>query len=95
MKQEYYTYLLASRQNGTLYIGSTPDLKRRIYEHKNKLIEGFTKKYNITMLVYFEISDTRIIAIHRKKQLRKWKRNWKLRLIEDHNPMWDDLYFKL
>lgn len=95
MKQEYYIYILASRQNGTLYIGSTSDLKRRVYEHKNKLIEGFTKKYNITMLVHYEIADTRISAIHREKQLKKWKRNWKLRLIGDNNSEWEDLYLKL
>ena len=95
MKQDYYIYILASRRNGTLYIGSTSDLKRRVYEHKNKLIEGFTKKYNITMLVHYEITDSRVSAIHREKQLKKWKRNWKLRIIEDNNPNWDDLSLKL
>ncbi len=95
MTQQYYIYILASKRNGTLYIGSTSDLKQRVYLHKNKLIDGFTKKYNVTMLVYFEITDSRVSAIHREKQLRKWKRDWKLRLIEDENPHWGDLYDKL
>ncbi len=95
MKQQFYIYILASCRNGTLYIGSTSDLVKRVYEHKNKLIGGFTKKYNITILVHYEITDLRVSAVHREKQLKKWKRNWKLRLIEDNNPKWEDLYLKL
>lgn len=95
MKQAYYIYILASRRNGTIYVGSTSDLIRRVYEHKNKFLDGFTKKYNVTMLVYYEITDSRVNAIHRERQIKNWTRKKKLRLIEDHNPNWEDLYLKL
>ncbi len=95
MKQEHYIYILASYRNCTLYVGSTSDLRKRIYEHKNKLIEGFTKKYNVTMLVHYEITDSKISAMHRERQIKIWQRKWKLRLIEDHNPNWEDLSLKL
>ena len=88
---QYYIYILASKKNGTLYIGMTNNLVRRIYEHKNKLIEGFTYKYNINNLVYFEITNNVNSAIHREKKLQGWKRKWKIDLIEKSNPNWDDL----
>ncbi len=87
----YYVYILASDRNGTLCIGVTNDLKRRIDEHKNGLIEGFTKKYNVYMLVYFETTENIESAITREKQLKEWQRAWKLRLIEKNNPQWEDL----
>ncbi len=94
MKQ-YYVYILASDRNGTFYVGMTSDLTKRVYEHKEKLVEGFTKKYQVAMLVYFEITNDADSAIKREKQLKKWNRSWKLRLIENNNPDWDDLYYKL
>ncbi len=93
--KNYYIYILASKRNGTLYIGVTNDLIKRVYEHKNKLVEGFTKKYNIDMLVYYEVSENIESAIIREKQLKKWNRNWKLELIENFNPEWKDLYLGL
>ena len=91
----YYVYILASKKNGTLYVGVTNNLKRRIYEHKGKLIEGFTNKYNVSQLIYFEqYSDIRE-ALTREKRLKKWNRAWKVALIEKTNPEWEDLYYKL
>ncbi len=87
----YYVYILASKRNGTLYIGVTSNLVKRIYEHKNKLIEGFTKKYNVDKLVYYEETSDINVAIKREKQLKKWNRKWKLELIEKGNPNWNDL----
>ncbi|MBA7534953.1 hypothetical protein ES705_27203 [subsurface metagenome] len=94
-ENRYYVYILASKRNGTLYIGVTSNLIKRIYEHKNNLIEGFTKKYNIHNLVYYEITEDVNSAITREKQLKIWKRNWKIELIEKNNPGWKDLYFEL
>ena len=94
MKQ-YYVYILASKKNGTLYIGMTNDLRRRVYEHKNHLIDGFTKKYSVDRLVYFEMTNDSQSAILREKRLKKWKRQWKIDLIEQMNPEWKDLYFEL
>ncbi len=91
----YYVYILASRQNGTLYIGVTNNLTRRIYEHKNDFVEGFTEKYKIHKLVYYEQIENIESAIYREKQLKKWNRQWKLRLIEKLNPEWEDLYMTL
>jgi putative endonuclease len=91
MKQ-YYVYILASRKNGTLYIGVTSDLAKRIYEHKEKLIDGFTKEYNVHVLVYYEQHNEIEEAILREKQMKKWNRQWKIRLIEENNPEWKDLY---
>ena len=88
----YYVYILASKRNGTLYIGVTNDLARRTYEHKEKTVKGFTQKYGVSMLVYYEIHGNINAAITREKQLKKWNRDWKLRLIEKHNPRWNDLY---
>ena len=90
--KNYYTYILASKRNGTLYIGVTNDLVRRIYEHKNHLIEGFTSKYDVSRLVYYEITSDVKSALSREKQLKSWNRQWKLELIEKSNPNWNDLY---
>ena len=95
MKRKSYIYILASQKNGTLYIGVTNDLMRRVWEHKNKVNKGFTSKYNVTKLVYYEEFDYIGEAILREKTLKKWKRKWKLELIESINPYWDDLYDKI
>jgi putative endonuclease len=88
----YYVYILASRKDGAIYIGMTNDMVRRIYEHRTKVVQGFTSKYNITRLVWFEIYEDPISAISREKELKKWRRAWKVQLIEAQNPQWDDLY---
>ena len=88
----YYVYILASRKDGAIYIGVTNDLVRRIYEHRTKAVPGFTSKYNITRLVWFEIYDDPISAITREKELKKWKHRWKIETIEAQNPQWQDLY---
>ena len=90
--RSYYVYILASRIGGTLYIGVTNDLIRRVGEHKLKLVEGFTEKHDVVKLVYFEQFDDSENAIKREKRLKKWNRAWKIRLIEEHNPNWEDLY---
>jgi putative endonuclease len=91
MKQ-YYVYILASKKNGTLYIGVTNNLPKRVYEHKNNLIEGFTRKYNVHNLVYYESYSDIYAAIAREKAIKKRKRAWKTELIEKSNPLWKDLY---
>ncbi|PKN86848.1 MAG: excinuclease ABC subunit C [Deltaproteobacteria bacterium HGW-Deltaproteobacteria-1] len=91
MANNYYVYILASKRNGTLYIGVTNDLERRLYEHRNNLIEGFTNKYNVHHLVYFEDVNDIQAALQREKQLKRWTRKWKLELIEKVNPEWRDL----
>lgn len=88
----YYVYILASKYNGTLYIGITSDLVRRVYEHKKKYIDGFSKQFDTKNLVYFEQHSDAKSAILREKQMKKWNRTWKIRLIERGNPKWDDLY---
>ncbi|MBI2623227.1 MAG: GIY-YIG nuclease family protein [Candidatus Liptonbacteria bacterium] len=88
-------YILASRRNGTLYIGVTSNLKKRVYEHKHGVVEGFTKKYGVHMLVYYECTSDVKSAIAREKQLKKWRRAWKIKLIEEQNPRWKDLYDEL
>ncbi|OKO71153.1 GIY-YIG nuclease [Bradyrhizobium sp. NAS80.1] len=88
----YYVYILASKKHGTLYIGVTNDLVRRVYEHRMKTVPGFTTKYGVDKLVLFEIFDDPSSAIAREKELKKWRRDWKTRLIEEQNPNWDDLY---
>lgn len=88
----YFVYILASKRNGTLYIGVTNDLVRRIYEHKEKMVKGFTKKYNVSLLVYYEEHGNIHSAIQREKQMKKWNRAWKIDLIEKYNPKWLDLY---
>lgn len=89
--RDFYVYILASKRNGTIYIGVTNNLERRLYEHKNDLIEGFTRKYRIHTLVYYEQSDSVESGIAREKQLKGWNRKKKLRLIEGFNPGWLDL----
>jgi putative endonuclease len=92
MEKDYYVYILASKRNGTLYIGLTSDLIKRVWEHKNKLVEGFTQKYNVDKLVYLEHFRDPENAIRREKRLKKYNRKWKLDLIEKSNPEWNDLY---
>ena len=94
MKQPV-VYILASQRNGTLYIGVTSDLVQRIWQHKNDVLEGFTKKYGVHLLVYFEQHEDMENAIIREKRLKKWNRDWKIRLIEEKNPDWNDLYSSL
>lgn len=91
MKQ-YYVYIVTNKEHGTLYIGKTNDLIRRVYEHKTKPVEGFTKQYNLNKLVYFEKYDDVRIANQRESNLKHWIRKWKIELINQHNPDWDDLY---
>lgn len=88
----YYVYILASGRNGTLYIGVTNNLLKRVGEHTNDSVDGFTKKYQVHKLVYFEQTSDVLSAIAREKQIKKWNRLWKLRLIEENNPEWKDLY---
>ncbi|MGD0794279.1 MAG: GIY-YIG nuclease family protein [Dehalococcoidales bacterium] len=87
-----YVYILASKRNGTLYIGVTSDLIKRVYEHKNNSIDGFTKKYSVHSLVYYKQCDDIASAISEEKRLKRWNRKWKLELIEKENPQWKDLY---
>ena len=84
-------YILASKRNGTLYAGVTSDLHKRMWEHKQGAVEGFTKKYSVHMLVYSELCDDMFVAITREKQIKKWNRAWKLKIIEEQNPNWEDL----
>ena len=95
MEKSYYVYILASSRNGTLYIGVTSDLIRRIWEHKDKLAEGFTAQYGVDKLVYYEQFHYAEYAIRREKRLKKYNRKWKLDLIEKSNPEWKDLYEEL
>ena len=88
----YYVYLLASRKHGTLYVGVTNDLIRRVYEHKTKAVPGFTTKYDVSRLVWFETHDDVNAAIEREKELKKWRRDWKIALLEAENPEWRDLW---
>ncbi len=89
----HYVYIMASRRNGTLYIGVTTDLVRRVWEHKNGVIQGFTKRYHVHHLVYYEHYEDYWAAAEREKRLKDWKRKWKLELIEKLNPDWNDLYY--
>lgn len=91
-RRNFYVYILANEIGGTLYIGVTNDLVRRTYEHREKLVDGFTRRYGVGRLVYFECFSDPESAIHREKQLKKWNRSWKIRLIEESNPDWTDLY---
>jgi putative endonuclease len=88
----YYVYLLASKKHGTLYLGVTNDLVRRIYEHKTKVMRGFTARYNVARLVWYEVYDDPATAISREKEIKKWRRDWKIALIEEENPDRLDLY---
>ena len=87
----YYVYIMASQRNGTLYIGMTNDLIRRVYEHKQGVVDGFTKTYRVDRLVYYEQTDDVRSAIQRERNLKHWNRDWKIALIEEHNPDWHDL----
>jgi putative endonuclease len=91
----YYVYMLASRRNGTLYIGVTNDLARRTWEHQSNLVDGFTKKHGVHRLVWYETYDDINDAIAREKQLKGWNRAWKIRLIEEHNSGWNNLYERI
>ena len=93
--KSFFVYILASKRNGTLYIGVTSNLIKRINEHNSDAVAGFTSKYKIHDLVYFEALQTAEDAITREKQLKAWKRDWKVQLIEKNNPNWEDLYYKL
>jgi len=88
----YYVYILASRRTGTLYVGVTNDLVRRVYEHKSDLVDGFTKRCGVHLLVYHENTGDVASAIQREKQIKKWNRAWKIKMIERMNPGWKDLY---
>jgi putative endonuclease len=92
MNKQYYVYILTKGRNSTFYVGMTSNLAKRIWEHKNKVGDGFTKKYNIDLLVYYEVFDDPENAIKREKRLKKWNRAWKMKIIEEKNPNWDDLY---
>lgn len=90
--KKFCVYILASKQNGTLYTGVTSDLPGRIWQHKNKVVGGFTAKYSVSRLVYVEVHESAESAIRREKQIKKWNRAWKLQIIEKVNPTWRDLY---
>jgi putative endonuclease len=88
----FYVYILASRRNGTLYIGMTDDLSRRVWQHKTGELPGFTRRYGIKILVWYDVFETRDAAFLRERQMKEWRRAWKLELIEASNPQWADLY---
>jgi len=90
--RQFYPYILARRRHGTLYIGVTNDLVRRTYEHRIKAVPGFTKRYAVDRLVYYEIFDDPVSAITRENQMKKWRQDWKIALIEEQNPDWRDLF---
>lgn len=90
--KQFCVYLMANQRNGTLYVGVTSGLAKRIWEHKNSFVEGFTKQHAIKMLVWYEVHENAESAITREKQIKAWKRDWKLRLIEKSNPYWNDLF---
>ena len=92
MNKQPAVYILASKRNGTLYIGVTSNLAKRIWEHKNNMVEGFTKRYAVHRLVWYELHDSMESALTREKRMKNWKRKWKLELIEKKNPKWLDLY---
>ncbi|OGZ02132.1 MAG: excinuclease ABC subunit C [Candidatus Liptonbacteria bacterium RIFCSPLOWO2_01_FULL_53_13] len=91
MAKTYYIYILASKRNGTLYVGVTSELQKRIYQHKNNLFEGFTERYGVHRLVHYEQTSDVQSAMEREKQIKKWNRAWKIRLIEEENHEWNDL----
>ena len=95
MSKQPAVYILASKRNGTLYAGVTSDLIKRVWQHKNNLVEGFTKRYGVHQLVWYELHDNMQSAIEREKRIKDWKRKWKLDLIESMNPNWTDLYHEL
>lgn len=89
---KYYVYIITNKKDGTLYIGRTENIVKRIYEHKNGLMAGFSKKYNLKMLIHVESYENKDDAAHREKSMKAWKRQWKIELIENNNPNWQDLY---
>ncbi|MEJ2440881.1 MAG: GIY-YIG nuclease family protein [Gammaproteobacteria bacterium] len=95
MTKQPCVYMMASKRNGTLYVGVTSNLVKRVWEHKNHLVEGFTRKYGVTTLVWFEAHETMESAIQREKAIKNWKRAWKMNLIARMNPLWRDLYADL
>jgi len=92
MNRQPVVYILASKRNGTLYVGVTSDLVKRVWQHRNNVVEGFTSRYGVHRLVYFEMYDDMEQAILREKRIKKWNRAWKIELIERHNPEWKDLW---
>ena len=92
MPKQPCVYILASQRNGTLYVGVTSDLVRRVWEHKNDTVDGFTKEYGVHILVYYELHGNMLVAITREKQIKKWNRVWKIKLIESTIPEWRDLW---
>ena len=95
MRRYYCVWIMASRYRGTLYIGVTSDLLRRVREHRDKAVDGFTKKYDVALLVYYEIFEDPTTALSREKLIKRWRRSWKFRLVEDENPDWNDRYENL
>ncbi len=95
MNKQPAVYILASKRNGTLYIGVTSNLVRRIWEHRNNLVEGFTERYGVHNLVWYELHESMGSAIQREKRLKEWKRRWKIQMIENANPNWEDLYHSI
>ena len=95
MERQPCVYILASGRNGTLYVGVTSDLIRRVWEHRNDVVKGFTRKYHVHTLVWYEVHETMVSAIEREKSIKTWRRAWKLGLIEEMNPQWRDLYAEL
>ena len=95
MTKAFCVYMLASRRNGTLYIGVTSDLAKRVWQHKEEFVDGFTKEYGVKQLVWYEQHDNAESAITREKQLKKWNRAWKIELIESSNPDWNDLFSEI
>jgi putative endonuclease len=93
--KNYYVYILANKRNGTLYTGVNNNLLRRVIEHKRKIVKGFTEKYNVNKLVWYEQTNDIRLAIQREKQIKKWLRKWKLELIEETNPNWKDLFYEI
>ena len=92
MEKIFCVYMMASRRNGTLYTGVTSDLVKRVYEHREGSVDGFTKEYAVKTLVWYEVHEDALSAISREKQIKAWKRGWKLKMIEQRNPEWRDLY---
>ncbi len=92
MEKNFYVYMLASGRNGTLYVGVTSNLVKRVWEHRESIVEGFTKRHGVKQLVWYESHDSADGAITREKQMKKWNRTWKIELIESANPYWTDLY---
>ncbi len=95
LKNSYFVYVLVNKKNGVIYIGVTNDLYRRVFEHKQSIIPGFTQKYHVSRLVYYEFFDNVEDAIYREKCLKEWRRQWKIELIEKQNPHWEDLFLTM